>query len=259
VRTARHRGRSGSAAALLGRALADAAGLALPTRCAGCGRPDVALCRPCLLALVGPAAPVEQVTGSVPPWWPPHLPLHCGTPYAGVVRTALVAWKDQGRADLTPVVGAALGRAVRSCLAEAASTRAGRAGAPVRPVLVVPVPSARARVRERGADLVAGAARRGGLPVTAVLRQRRGAADQAGLDREQRRANLAGRVRCTRDLGGLDVLLVDDVVTTGASLVEAARAVEAARGRVLGAATVAATPRVTRGGPSGVGRPGEVD
>lgn len=242
MRTARHRARGRSPLALLGGALGAAAGLALPTRCAGCDRPDLALCRPCLRALVRPGGPVLQVTGSGPPWWPPDLPLHCVAAYQGPVRQALVAWKDHGRADLTPVVGAGLARAARSCLDEATV----RPGAGARPVLVVPVPSARARVRERGADLVPAAARRGGLPVTPVLRQRRGAADQAGLDREQRRANLAGRVRCTRALEGYDVLLVDDVATTGASLAEAARAVAASGGRVVGAATVAATPRVTR-------------
>lgn len=240
---------------MLGRALGDAAGLALPTRCAGCGRPDLALCRACLQALVRPGAPVPDVTGSHPPWWPPDLPLHCVAAYQGPVRRALVAWKDQGRADLTPVVGAGLARAVRSCLVEAAR----RLPAGTRAVLVVPVPSAPARVRERGADLVAAAARSGGLPVSSVLRQLRGAADQAGLDREQRRANLAGRVRCTRSLEGADVLLVDDVATTGASLDEAARAVTAAGGRVVGAATVAATPRVMHRARPEVGRSAEVD
>ena len=164
----------------------------------------------------------------------PAAALRDGVP--GPVREALVAWKDHGRADLTPVVGAGLARALRSVVSEIACGPS---------VVAVPVPSARARVRERGADLVAAAARRGPLPVAAVLRQRRGAADQAGLDREQRRANLAGRVRCTaagaRRVAGRPVVLVDDVVTTGASLLEAARAVTAVGGRVMGAATLAAT------------------
>ena len=237
MRTARHRSPARSPAAALGAALVQAAGLALPVGCAGCGRPDLALCRPCLQALVGPGAPVARVTGSGPPWWPPALPLHCVAAYRGPVREALVAWKDHGRADLTPAVGAGLARAVRSLLREVDGGSA---------VVVVPVPSARARVRERGADLVAAAARRGPVPVAAVLRQGRGAADQAGLDRERRRANLAGRVRCPPALAGAvagrPVVLVDDVVTTGASLVEAARAVTAVGGRVIGAATLAATP-----------------
>ncbi len=242
MRTARHRRPARSPAAALGSALVQAAGLALPVGCAGCGRPDLALCRPCLHALVGPGSPVARVTGSGPPWWPPDLPLHCVTAYRGPVREALVAWKDHGRADLTPAVGAGLARAVRSLLREVVCAGPVLDG----PVLAVPVPSAGARVRERGADLVAAAARRGPLPVAAVLRQGRGAADQAGLDREQRRANLAGRVRCTsagaRAVAGRAVVLVDDVATTGASLAEAARAVTAVGGRVVGAATLAATP-----------------
>ena len=69
---------------------------------------------------------------------------------------------------------------------------------------------------------------------------RRGA-DQAHLGREARRANAAGSMRAC-DAAGRRVLLVDDVVTTGATLSEAARALAAAGATVLGAATLASTP-----------------
>ncbi len=253
MRTARHRGENRSPAASLGRALSEAAGLALPVRCAGCGRVDTGLCRRCLRALVGPGAPVVQVTGTGPPWWPADLPLHCVAPYQGSVRVALVAWKDRGRPDLTPVVGAGLARAVRSCLLEVGSDP-GPHGAG--PLLVVPVPSAAARVRERGGDLVAAAAERCGPQLAAVLSQRGGAADQAGLGRDARRENLSGRLRCrpggAARVRGRRVVVVDDVVTTGASLAEAVRVLGAAGAVVVGAATLAATPSTngpaTRGG-----------
>ncbi len=242
MHTARHRGRSRSATAALGLALVEAAALALPTRCAGCGLVDTALCRRCLGALVRAGVLVEQVTGTSPPWWPPDLPLHCVAPYQGRVRAALVAWKDRGRPDLTPVVGAGLARAVRAGLSSAGASSGGAA---VR-VVLVPVPSAAARVRERGGDLVAAAARRAGLPVATVLRQLPGAADQSGLGRQARHENLSGRLLCRPGaatwVAGRRVLVVDDVITTGASLAEAVRVLTAAGGLVLGGATVAATP-----------------
>jgi predicted amidophosphoribosyltransferase len=80
-----------------------------------------------------------------------------------------------------------------------------------------------------------------------VLRQRRPVADQASLSAAQRTANLAGALgvppRFVPLITGASVVIMDDLVTTGATLAEAARAVRAAGGLVTGAATVAATGR----------------
>lgn len=112
------------------------------------------------------------------------------------------------------------------------------------PVLLVPVPSARRAVRARGHDparrialAAAGELRRAGMRarVVAVLRQGRGVADQAGLNSRQRLDNLAGALTVVPGGGRLLaeglVVLVDDLMTTGASLTEAARAVREARAR----------------------------
>ncbi|CAL9476889.1 hypothetical protein SUDANB176_02966 [Streptomyces sp. enrichment culture] len=231
----------------------DLTDLVLPAECGGCGRPRTVLCARCRTALGG-AAPRRVRPVPEPAGLPP---VHAAARYADEVRAALLAHKERGVLALAGPLGEALAGAVRAGLrtgwgdtagarGAAAVDRApyGRgAGGPYRvpgAVLLVPVPSARRAVRARGHDparriafAAAGALRRGGVParVLPALRQRRHVADQSGLDSRQRLANLAGALvvapGCGRLLSGGPVVLVDDLMTTGASLAEAARAVRA--------------------------------
>nr|WP_317135526.1 phosphoribosyltransferase family protein [Streptomyces thermolilacinus] len=94
--------------------------------------------------------------------------------------------------------------------------------------------------------------------VAPVLRQRRAVADQAGLDARRRQANMAGALEVlpggARLLEGARVVLVDDLMTTGASLAEAARALDEARVvRVSGEAGAAGVVRVSGGTDAGNG------
>ena len=130
------------------------------------------------------------------------------------------------------------------------------AGADCAGLVIVPVPSSRAARRQRGVDVVgdlATVARRRlaheGLPVSvrAVARHTRSVADSAGLGAQARSDNLHGAFvvepRAALGLGGRPVVLVDDVVTTGATLAELTRALAVAGVSVRAAAVVAATRR----------------
>jgi predicted amidophosphoribosyltransferase len=87
------------------------------------------------------------------------------------------------------------------------------------------------------------AARRTATPLVPALSLARRVRDSAGLHRDERAANLAGAMRATGPLGSGRAVIVDDIVTTGATLHEAARALREAGWTILGGAAVAATPR----------------
>lgn len=86
--------------------------------------------------------------------------------------------------------------------------------------------------------------RAGHHPETRLLRPARQGADQRGLGRDERVRNVAGTLRAAADARGQRVVLVDDVVTTGATLAEAIRVLRSAGAEVVGAVTLAATPRI---------------
>ena len=207
------------------RVLADLLDLVLPRDCAGCAAPGRTLCRACRAELEG--RPFHHAPTPATPGLPPVV---AAAAYGGVVRTLLLAHKERGRTTLVAPLGALLATA-------AAAYGPG--------VLLVPVPSSATAVRERGHDharrLAAAAGRRTGLRSVPLLRAARALADQSGLDAAGRSANLHGALVAGPGARGRAVVVVDDVVTTGATLAEAARALEAAGARVQGAAVVAAT------------------
>ncbi len=93
---------------------------------------------------------------------------------------------------------------------------------------LVPVPSSKASQRRRGrsfvVDLVTQISQRTGIPMLDCLQLSRKVLDQSGLHRDERASNLAGAFSLNSSARG-ELILVDDVVTTGATLREAARAV----------------------------------
>ncbi|WP_433474429.1 ComF family protein [Spirillospora sp. CA-142024] len=259
--------------------LADLIELLLPERCAGCAQVPVLLCETCARPLRAAARPAGTAPAGLPPPWTvasyegplrtvlaaykergrTALAVPLGEALATAVRAALTASgpgppaADRAACGLSGerATGASAPRSREPCAPYGRGTGV-RSRDPASDPLVVWVPSARRAVRRRGHDALRGTAeaavrrlRADGLPVTAVgaLRQRGRVADQAGLSASQRAANLSGAIEARAEVAGRQVVLVDDVVTTGASLAEAARALRAAGADVAGAATIAATPR----------------
>ncbi|GLZ10309.1 hypothetical protein Acsp04_05440 [Actinomadura sp. NBRC 104425] len=224
------------------RFLDDLLNLVLTEPCAGCGVAVGLLCGRCAAWLGTPARRVTRPTAL-----PPGLPCPWAVAaYEGPVRSMLVAHKEHGRTALARPLGAALARAVQAALSEPGGPRDP-------PTAVVPVPSSRSAVRRRGhdptrrmTDAAVRALHTPGLVRLDALRHRRKVADQAGLTAAERAANLQGALEPKRPLPGHRVVLVDDVVTTGATLAEAARALTEAGATVAAIATLAATPRRTQ-------------
>lgn len=171
--------------------------------------------------------------------------------YGGVAKAALVAHKEEGRLSLARPLGRTLALSVFGVLSQSTGRSA---GGPTGVVTLVPAPSPRRTVRERGHDPLlritrecGRALRKAGVAavVDPVLRVDRPVADQAGLTAAERAANLADAfaARTRRRLDGRCVVVVDDICTTGATAAEASRATSAAGANVLGVAVIAATPR----------------
>jgi len=196
-----------------------AADLLLGSTCAGCRAPGWGVCAGCASKLVGEPLRVPLADGL-------HVVAACA--YRPVLEHVIPRYKDDGALHLERLLACLLARAV-------ASTR------PPSDAILVPVPSLRRAVRARGFDHAARLARRAarltGLRAASLVRRVGSGSDQMGLGRAARQGNVAASMRAAA--AGSPVLIVDDIVTTGATLREAHRALTAAGATVIGAAVVA--------------------
>jgi predicted amidophosphoribosyltransferase len=192
------------------------------------------------------------------------LPVVAAGTYGGVVARALLAFKNAGHTDLARPLAAALGGALLAARGDLPE--------PGSPCLLVPVPTRGRSLRRRGYDplglLLGGLRRRGELPAGCALARpvghrhpgvrtgrrpaglpwfavaRRGG--QKGLGRRGRQENVTGSMHVRRRyrgrLEGVRCLVVDDVLTTGATVAEVVRALRAEGAAVAGAVVLAATP-----------------
>jgi len=166
---------------------------------------------------------------------PSGLSVVAAARYGGSVQTAVVAHKEQGHLALA----APLGR----LLAGAMVVPPERAGRPER--VIVPVPSTRVASRSRGQDHARRLARAAGAltatPVEPALRWSRRVHDQAALSAHARSENVGNAMSASPPRrADASALLIDDVMTTGATLDEGVRALESAGWPVAGVSVVAA-------------------
>jgi predicted amidophosphoribosyltransferase len=212
---------------------ADLIDLLVPQECVHCAQPGRTLCAQCMQELSGRGCRVDP--NLAPKGLPPAFSL---SEYSGVARSAVLAHKERGVRALTRPLGWALARAVAA------------AGAGHGSVTLVPIPSSRQSRAARGEDTVRLLARRAARDLIAVgvradvqpvLQQVRARMDQSGLGQAARTINLLNAF-VARPLGSSGaVILVDDVITTGATLAEGTRALREIGVRPVAVATVAAT------------------
>jgi ComF family protein len=203
--------------------------LLMPCRCVVCLSTGAALCPNC----------ASQLTPSVRAVTRLDLPGWAASDYGTSEKILIKAFKEDGTTALAPSL-ARLMKPAFQCLLDELPRQ-------IDDVWLVPTPSSRANFRKRGylpslilarqLNRVAGHP----LRVKAALRFERAVADQSGLSVEQRSSNLVGSMAASAVVSDQRVILIDDVVTTGATLIEAARAIAEAGGEVVGFLTFSET------------------
>jgi predicted amidophosphoribosyltransferase len=210
--------------------------LVLPLECGGCGAPSTRWCPACARQLAVNADEPHLVTPRVDP----GVPVLSLGRYAGARREAIVAVKEHGRADLIVPLAAALQAGLERLLTW---------GVVGTPLTIVPAPTRRSAARRRGGDPVTRMARAAtaglrdvrDVDVIQALRLRALVRDSVGLSSADRQRNIAGRVKISKQFEVLanDVLVVDDIVTTGATASESVRVLRIAGAHVAGVLAIA--------------------
>lgn len=193
-----------------------------PHDCLGCFAEGALLCQTCLAAL--PSAAPKRLDG------PDLVLVHSATLYSGVAKDLIWKLKSSGAQEAARIMASAMLK-----LLPASNDR-----------LIVPVPTATTRVRQRGYDqavlLAKEISHQSHLPWSKVL-VRHGQAHQVGAARGQRihQLSAAFRIRSGNlvDVDGRYIVLVDDVVTTGATLETVAKVLKQAGAQHVSAITFA--------------------
>ncbi|MCX6428845.1 MAG: phosphoribosyltransferase family protein [Actinobacteria bacterium] len=203
--------------------LMDLRHLIFPDRCLGCGILNSGLCKICLMEWEFQRR-VTHVQG---------LRVFASVKYSPVVSRILLAAKENGIHEADLLIGEALSHSLKEFI----KTRR-------KDVILVPIPSQKSAVRRRGRafvfSLTQSLAAENQLHMLNPLYHSRRVHDQSELTAKQRQTNMSSALTIGRHSGrGRQVLLVDDLVTSGATLNEAVRALRNGGFCVVGAVTAA--------------------
>ncbi len=201
--------------------------LIFPSRCIACGDLGLSLCSQCrkgwnphnYITYIGRDAKTElKVISSVI--------------YSTVAQKIILGAKESHLKECDRLLSAAITHSLGRFLSQSSAD------------FLLPIPSRKSAVRLRGRQFITEIAKDGsdnfGIPIVNPLLHHRTVRDQSGLHLEDRWNNLEGAFVVEREHGLRGrVLLIDDLVTTGATLCEAARALRYAGIEVVGAVTAA--------------------
>lgn len=195
--------------------------LVFPRRCIGCGAPRQDLCGSCVKELQ--LQNFRSRCGSIP--------VFSSIQYGSKASRILLAAKEDGVKKADDILLSALAHSLHC------ATRASG----IRPALV-PIPHSKQALRRRGRNFVGEITDRmatmEGLPVRNIIRHNRRVSDQSLLNATSRLGNLSGAMSVISHCGrSCEVIVVDDLVTTGATLREAVRTLETGGFHVIAAVT----------------------
>ena len=265
LRSARHRsdyaGRLLRLADQLHAAAAELLALVVPVDCVCCGSEDRVLCNACDRLIRRLTGEPFRAEGGAPSLVDTDgrilLPVVAAGVYREELAQALLSFKHHGQLRIRNSLGRALAGAIRAAAGERRAVR------------LVPVPTSSAAYVRRGFSpvhlVLAEAVRQvpGALPLDVLVKSGNAGLQlpggQKGLDRGARARRVRNSMRVRRRAGdrvyGCRCIIVDDVLTTGATLAEAARALHRAGAVVTGAVVLAATrpPDAAAAGPGAGG------
>ena len=177
--------------------------LVLPRACAGCGAPGQLLCRNCRMIL---AQPPRRITPRADVLAPVYS---CGG-YGGPHREVILEMKERNNRAIRPHIAAVLREALETLQARGEFSHR---------LVLVPAPTRARSARLRGGDPITQLCTASGFPTWQAVRLAPAMPDQSGLNCDDRLHNVRGNIQLVRSVPrGAEVVVVDDVITTGATL-----------------------------------------